>query len=178
MPHIMLDIETLGKKPGCIILSIGAVEFNPFSDYVDMDFYEKINVFDSLMKGFSIDSDTLEWWKTQSDSAHGEFLQDKQSTCFTALENFAEYFICSEGGQVWCQGATFDVPILEEYFLRVNPGVPWKFWNVRDTRTVYDICKFDVNSIVREGTYHNALADAKHQVRCVQGALKNVHPQT
>lgn len=32
----------------------------------------------------------------------------------------------------------------------------------------------DLETLAREGTYHNALDDAAYQVRCVQEALKNV----
>jgi DNA polymerase III epsilon subunit-like protein len=29
MSDVMIDLETLGRRPGCAILSIGAVEFGP-----------------------------------------------------------------------------------------------------------------------------------------------------
>ena len=29
MKHVMIDIETLGRNAGCVVLSIAAVEFNP-----------------------------------------------------------------------------------------------------------------------------------------------------
>ena len=28
--HAMIDIETLGTEPDCVVLSVGAVKFNPF----------------------------------------------------------------------------------------------------------------------------------------------------
>ena len=29
--HAMIDIETLGTEPGCVVLSVGAVKFDPFN---------------------------------------------------------------------------------------------------------------------------------------------------
>lgn len=37
MTHIMLDIETWGKTPGCDIRSIGAVVFDPVAGFVGME---------------------------------------------------------------------------------------------------------------------------------------------
>lgn len=166
----MLDLETLGKKPGCVISSVGAAVFDIKTGEIFDTFYVRINVFDSLMHGFSIDQSTLEWWKNQSDDSKTEFSQDTK-TVWKTLDEFADWFQGVSGEQVWCQGATFDAPILEEYFMRVNPGVPWKFWNIRDTRTVYDVCDFDPQTVPRKGTYHNTLDDVKHQVTCLTGAL-------
>lgn len=172
MNNVMVDTETLGTKPGCTVLSIGACTFDPRGEGNGSEFYRVINVFDSLMQGFEINADTLEWWKKQSSEAKQTFSEAQSVTLWQALEDFAQWFADVEGEQVWCQGATFDAPILEECFERVNPGTPWKFWNVRDTRTVYDVCDFDSKSVERAGTYHNALDDAKHQVLCVQTALR------
>ena len=29
--HGMIDIETLGVDPGCVVLTIGGIKFNPYS---------------------------------------------------------------------------------------------------------------------------------------------------
>jgi len=44
--------------------------------------------------------------------------------------------------------------------------VTWKFWEVRDTRTLFDLAKVDVRI---EGK-HNALTDAVAQAQAVQQA--------
>ncbi len=74
---------------------------------------------------------------------------------------------------VWSHGANFDEPLWTAAAAAVGQGVPWKFWNVRCTRTAFDLRNFDPKSIAREGTHHNALDDAKHQARCVQAAMKH-----
>ncbi|PZP38414.1 MAG: hypothetical protein DI598_20830, partial [Pseudopedobacter saltans] len=117
----MGDIETLGKHPGCVILSIGAAVFDPRGESVLNTFYEKISLFDSLMHGFEIDQSTVDWWKTQNENAKNEFSQPQSHQPLPVkyvLEEFAQWFLDNEGAQFWCQGATFDAPILQAYYER------------------------------------------------------------
>lgn len=54
---IMVDIETLGRKPGCVILSIGCVAFD------GKEFYVNIDPFKMKDEGvFHVDPDTSKWW--------------------------------------------------------------------------------------------------------------------
>jgi hypothetical protein len=173
--NVMVDIETLGKKAGCPILSIGACFFNPFtSETPAITFDCKIDLFSSLLHGFKVDDSTLQWWQEQDKNAQSEISKGTKLTVKEALSSFSGWYDQYAGEQFWCQGATFDAPILAEYYERLGIKTPWEFWNVRDTRTVYDIKNFDVSRIDREGTYHNALDDALHQVKCVQTAMGSV----
>ncbi len=86
------------------------------------------------------------------------------------IEQADDWWRKSKAVFVWGQGANFD-PVLWEaslHLLGMRP--PWKFWDVRCTRTAYDMGGFSPFSVKRVGTYHNALDDAKHQVTCVQRA--------
>lgn len=170
--HVMLDIETLGTKPGSIILSIGACTFEPHGGGVNDAFYTNVCPTDSRDNyGLRSDPSTVEWWKNQSVEAKAHLTSNRRVLPL-ALSEFAKWFEDVGGEQVWCQGATFDVPLMEAAYSAVKQHTPWKFWNVRDTRTVYDVFGFDAKSVERAGTYHNALDDARHQVKCVQGALR------
>lgn len=169
--HVMLDIETLGTKPGCVILSIGAVYFDPYSNFISTNtFYRNIYVPSCTEIGLESDPDTVAWWDEQSDEAR-DHLQDNQVFIREACQDFVAWLNADEYTRIWCQGATFDAPILEHVLRLVGIGTPWKFWNVRDTRTVYDVCDFDPKTVERIGTYHHALGDAYHQARCVQYAM-------
>lgn len=75
---------------------------------------------------------------------------------------------------VWSQGANFDEVLLSCAMRAVKVVPPWKFSDARDTRTAYDIAGFNSYAVKRAGTYHNALDDAKHQARCVQGAYAKI----
>lgn len=172
MKDIMLDLETLGTEPGCALLSIGAVVFDPKGDGCGEEFYVNVDPKDCFKYGLRSDPDTVAWWKKQSDEAKQGLVNDRQPLK-EALVAFREWYMRVDGLKVWCQGASFDAPILAKAYHAIGSTEPYKFWNIRDTRTVYDVCEFNSNSVPREGTYHNALDDSKHQVRCVQEALKS-----
>ena len=65
----------------------------------------------------------------------------------------------------WSQGS-FDYNILENAYNACNLELPWKFWQVRDSRTLFDV--FNINLKTLEvndsGHSHNSLNDAYKQV--------------
>ena len=65
---------------------------------------------------------------------------------------------------MWSHGSIFDVVIIEDVCRSLQQAVTWKFWEVRDTRTLFDLA--DV-SVKIEGK-HNALTDAVAQTQAVQ----------
>lgn len=173
--HVMLDLETLGTKPGCVVLSIGAVAFD-LDGTVRGEFYRNIDPDDCLSLGLTVERATVQWWGRQSAAARARLETDRVPLA-AAVADFARFFIAQGARRVWCQGATFDAPIWEAACLAVGRRAPWHFSEVRDTRTVYDICSFDPRSIAFSGTAHDALADARHQVACVAAALRPVLPR-
>lgn len=171
MTNVMLDLETLGKSAGCAILSIGTTVFDPRGDGHGDKFYLNVDRNDCLRHGLTSDPSTVAWWAEQSQAAQDHLLHD-QRPLFDSLLIFLQWWGMVGGEKVWCQGATFDAPVMQTAFEAVGLAAPWKFWNVRDTRTVYDIQGFNPYSVQRVGTYHNALDDAIHQVKCVQTAMR------
>jgi len=67
LKHVMIDIETLGTRPGDIILSIGAVKFD--ANGLGEEFYVTINPESSKAIGLRAQKSTLEWWDKQSPEA-------------------------------------------------------------------------------------------------------------
>lgn len=172
MKHCMLDLETLGNEPGCVVVSIGATIFDPRGKGHGKTFYAVLDIFSQLMAGLTINTDTVEWWKKLSLEAREALTRNIEPT-ESVLSEFAEWCIDNKVSRVHCQGASFDAPILAKvYQMMGSLSVPYKFWEYRDTRTVYDIADFDYKTVERKGTFHNALDDAIHQVECVQQALR------
>lgn len=68
MNNIMFDIETLGKKRGCPVLSIAAVQFDLQTGNVGDTFYERMSCDAALTYGLP-EISTLEWWDKQSSEA-------------------------------------------------------------------------------------------------------------
>lgn len=190
--HVMLDLETLGTKPGCAIVSIGACVFDMDgvhndAEYLRRPFYQAVDIASPLSRTLSIDPSTLSWWNVQSEEARKVFTGDKISL-EQALYDFTDWLYLMNKPEmlpaerdeiyVWCHGATFDVPILNEaydrwavggYTPRVHGG-PIKFWNVRDTRTLYALTTINPNRT--KGTHHNALDDAIAQAKAVIAGYK------
>jgi len=158
--HIMVDLETLGTRPGDAILSIGAVVFdrNGISD----EFYVAINPSDSKALGFKSQKSTIEWWGKQSPEAKQAAFSGTE-TVKGALDSL-DVFIRSQGYvdiRVWGNGADFDNAMLSAAFNLVKMEIPWKFWNNRCYRTIKS--QYPAIKLERTGTYHNALDDAKSQ---------------
>ena len=171
MKNVMIDLETLGTKPGSAILSIGAAFFE-LDGTVGETFYRNISTQSCVERGLAIDPRTQAWWRQQSEAARNAVLVDRQPLDDVARE-FSHWFRAGGGVFVWGQGASFDPPLWEAASDVTGRSAPWKFYDVRDTRTVYAVCGFDVRSLPREGTHHNAIDDVLHQIKCVAAALKH-----
>lgn len=169
---IMIDLETLGTRAGCVVLSIGAVGFNRADGAILREFYRVIDAESAQRAGLTIDAKTVAWWAGQSPEARGIFATDAEHWRIVA-DDFRQWAVACNmaSAKVWAHGLTFDLPILEAALLTASIAAPWKHWNARDTRTVYDLTGFDPNTVPREGVYHNALDDARHQVKCLCAAL-------
>jgi len=166
MSHrIMLDIETLGREPGCAIISLGAVGF----DDDDGELFASVSVESCQRHGLDIDAETLEWWLTQDDEAKQQLVGGDD--LYHALYELAE-FIPDDVDEVWANSPAFDCRILEAAFEAVEIDVPWSFYHTRDVRTIKNLdCAVDIE---QDGVGHDALDDARFQVRQVVGTLERI----
>ena len=171
MMDVMIDLETFGTTPGCAIRSIGAVSFELNEDrtHIEQCFSANIDTHSCLYARLHIDADTHAWWRRQAPEAIAALEVDKRPL-LEVVSNFEKWFAKVNPRSVWCQGANFDVVLWEAAARAVGRGVPWKYYAVRDTRTLYDLAGFDPRSLVRNGVYHCALDDARHQVECCRRA--------
>jgi len=168
--HLSIDIETLGTKPGAIVLSVGLIPFslNESVNAENADYW-RISVVDSLICGLMPDSDTLDWWSRQTSDARKALdvgdVRTLESTAYR-LENVLKTH-CADKCRVWMKGPSFDGVLLEAALEKAGKRVPWKYWQERDVRTICDW----VPEPKREGVHHNAADDAVHQARWVRDAL-------
>lgn len=163
------DIETLGTRGDAAILSIGICPFNRGTGETGPEFYREINL-DSAIKYGSITGDTLAWWIRQGEGARRLFAEGKRDGIMNVLLAMEEYIKKTSGDcdeiYVWGNGATFDIAIIENTWTTLMAGeVPWKYWGIRDLRTLVDAAGLDKNEIAFEGVAHNAAADARHQAK-------------
>lgn len=167
--NVMLDFETWGTEPGSALRSIGAVMFDPHGAGMGAEFYANIEDHPKLTKSQS----TIDWWAKQPRDVQDLLEKDKQPLD-KVVADFHAWWRKQRAIFVWGQGASFD-PVLWEAACRVlGASAPWKFWDIRCTRTAYDMGGFDPRSVKNTGRAHYALDDAKHQVVCVQRAYAKV----
>lgn len=175
--RIMLDLETLGTAPGSAILAIGAVRFG--SGLILSEFYEKISLVNAVACGLKMDPETILWWLQQSEESRAEFAKPGRSLSHV-LEDFTHWchrildIAIPQNGEIemWGNGAAFDNVLLSAAYDRVGLNRPWKYSNDRCYRTVKNLYP-DVE-IVRDGTHHNALDDARSQAMHLMKMLPNL----
>lgn len=166
----MIDIETLGKKPGAAVLSIGAVMFGATG--LGEAFYSPVLLQSCVAVGLKIDPETVAWWMKQSDEARDAAFRADAPALPVVLLRFTEWFVAQQARYPWCHGATFDVPILDAAYEACGLPAPWKFYDVRDTRTLYDLVGVKVDR--SNGTHHNALDDARAQAEAAAAAFRRL----
>jgi hypothetical protein len=166
--HIMLDIETLGTRPGAIALSAALVRF---SDEAQCSI--NLSIADQKALGLVEDPATVDWWQQQPNEAW-RAATNNAVPLVAGLQYLATWIAwASNSGDalVWCHGATFDCPLLDEVYRRAGIATPWPFWGVRDTRTLYDLAGVDPKAFAVPPP-HVALNDALGQTRAANEALR------
>lgn len=167
--HIMVDLETLGRGPGCRILSIGAAVLVSNMALPDLtEFYLELDP--NNQPGLAIDPETWDWWQNQDAAVRDRLFKDEPRPGLAeALKKFAEYLETMGGRDakgdlrvcIWGNGSDFDNAILQYAYRAVGLPVPWPFWNNRCYRTLKALAPS--LKIERQGSHHNALDDARSQ---------------
>ena len=180
LDHAMIDLETLGTRASSIILTIGAVRFDPNSLEGIKDvwpklavpwFYREVSLQSCIDLGMTFDADTLKWWMRQSEGARNSAFNPDAPVHIGQALNDLNVFLNPPSAQpveyVWSHGATFDLPILADAYPRCGRVIPWKYPNCRDTRTLFDMA-FGGKAPMPAGYEHNAMWDAARQAVGVQ----------
>lgn len=167
---VMIDIESLDTSPDCVILTIGAVLFDPRGHGI----IDKIEIRPTIedqteIYNRSINNATIEWWGKQSPEAIEEAMGDKNRVSFEEAMNQLYKFCWNRSKCAWSNGASFDVVVMDHAWKQLGRNTPWNFWDIRDTRTLYDITGVSL----KDGghtTSHKAVEDAERQAIVVQKA--------
>ena len=176
--HVMFDLETLGTVPGCVGLSIGAVEFRPHTGELGDTFYVVIDVDSSLDHFLTEDPDTVQWWLGQSEEARAVLTEARSGNASSLPDamNALNAWLAKLGPgskiRSWGNGADFDNPILRVMYDAANVKPYAGSYGGRCYRTVKNLdelfgefFKFEKLDRGRDrvGVHHNALDDAKSQ---------------
>lgn len=180
--NFMMDLETGGKTPGCAIVSVGIIAFDPLAPTVDalfpdFGYYSVVNR-ESCMDAFLHEDtegpqSTMAWWSRQSGEAREAlhaYRNNQGKDLAEVLEASIEYVAghCTpKNAKVFGNGSDFDNAIVAVAARQVGLKVPWSYGG-RCYRTMKSLDailgpEFAAPALTRSGTYHNALDDAKTQ---------------
>lgn len=171
MSDVMLDIETLDTNPNCVVLTLGAVKFNPFSNEIDPNecLYIKLDVDQQIAMGRNVNDGTIGWWSTQPKEVYEDAMAEEGRTDLQSFCKQLNKFVAN-AERIWAQGPVFDIVILENLYKQLGNPVPWPYYSIRDSRTL--LKALGDNREPGRNQAHNALADCIYQVQAVQAAIK------
>jgi hypothetical protein len=171
---VMLDLETLGTMPGCVILSIGAVAFD--STAIHATFEALLDPRSCQRAGLTIDADTVMWWLGQEEAARAALIRGSTMSLNAALTEFTSWLNPGERTiRLWSKGPSFDATVLRAAYRAADLVVPWDFRQERCVRTILDLTGVDGGDYREMGEpRHQALSDALAQTRAVQEALRRI----
>lgn len=168
--HLMIDLETLAVSPRSVVLSLGAVKFNPYSDDMGDTLYFKLDLDDQDRLNREIDPNTLDWWAKQDPEIMEEaFSPTDRISVNPAMDQFHKFAWGCDA--FWSHGATFDLVIIEDILRQLNRPLPWSYWQLRDTRTLFALGQ---DPDMPQGRKHDALQDAIRQAIGVQNVYRKL----
>ena len=164
MIDFVLDIETLGINPGAPILSIGAV-------CGESAFYEVIHPTEG-----TADNQTVQWWRTTPSAVARKHVfsdMNERRPLKDALVNFVEYIKENNPDRFWGCSPDFDYKHIEYWLKHYGMEVPWKFYQLRDVRTIRDFLTRDEVEMLTEqhiehDNKHIAVYDAYLEAQIVK----------
>jgi hypothetical protein len=164
MADIMIDIEGLATGPDATILTIAAQTFDPLgSGYYPRQYYARITT--ESQENRRIEQGTLDWWATQKEAQAEAFSEDGRIPLDQALKELHK--LTWQCNRVWMNGPTYDANILEHAYKSYGMGLPWQYYKIRDTRTVFSLWP----DLQKPATSHHALEDCRRQIKLLQETL-------
>ena len=164
---LMIDLEGLGTGPDTTILTIAAQAFDPFGEQeFKQQYYARVTL--ESQENRSIQQGTIDWWATQPALARDEaFNEEGRIPLDQALDELGK--LIWHAKRIWAQGPTYDMNILEHAYKSYNKPIPWQFYAVRDSRTVFSLWP----NLPKPPTSHHALEDCRRQISLLQTTLKH-----
>jgi hypothetical protein len=162
MTRVMIDFETYGLRPDCVVLSFGAavVENPNTSWYAEFDINNQPNR--------NVEEQTLVWWNSQKNAPIKGTMDLREG-----IADFNDWFLRLGGTELWANGTDFDIPILNSIIHQYSITPNWKYNSVRDYRTLKALFpQVAVGPFI--GKRHNALDDATNQANHLNKILLHI----
>jgi hypothetical protein len=182
----VIDLETLGTKPGSVVLSAGITVFDrdkqqSFDELVTQGIEIHFDIEVQFERGLRSDPKTIQWWSEQAPEALAA-LQDRPKIhprdFYEALEPLGNLHTLQKM-RWYARGPSFDHSILDAMLDQFNVTPPYKFWMQRCTRTFCDEKGIEKHHIdlnrPSQMTAHCALHDAAYDAWLIQHHQEITH---
>lgn len=184
----MVDIETLSTAVNAMVLSVGAVEFDPITGEIKREFYYELDL--SEQNGRHISASTVQWWFKQCvENQKNIDLMVKENKWkddvkFVLIKlgafisgNDAHYVERAEDYKkiaLWACDPDFDLAILANLYEEHNLPVPWKYSEPKSVRTVRLLSQLKNIEMPKDEASHNALEDCIRQAKEISTYIQKV----
>lgn len=174
MKDLMIDLETLGTKPGCAVIEIGAVMFDPWTGETGNTFERKISVRSNLDAGLFHEEETVQWYREQG---RLDEICSYDYPIGKALRELTGFVVGEGAREFWAKGGDFEWPILRAAYSSVGLGFfDTRYRAFQCMRGVFNLAlrcravEVDEDFVVD----HRALSDALDQVRLMHISLSGL----
>lgn len=183
--NVMIDIETFGRRPRGLVVSIGAVVFDTHKEVPSTgaasEFHAVLSWEAALAESrFEKNLETLDWWHEEQSAAYArlrELMKRSTLNMTQLLEKFCNWVApyCQAGAKVWGNSPSFDLVQLENAAKEVGIRFPIPYRAENDYRTLTDLV-YGPTSKPRppDNIAHDALGDARFQARVCAQALQQI----
>jgi hypothetical protein len=192
---LVIDLESMGTKPGYVITEIGGTLFtSKHREVGHYDFHESLDYTRSKAAGFKVSSQTIGWWAEQlalppaSRKDYERFFAEKwrsTSSIKGTIVDFALFYhaivaALPPGDKLYLVGndIDFDKSILEHYFSATSTTIPWHHRDWISLPTVVWLVELLTGVNIKESirsswqTTHEALDDAKQEAAMLNLAFE------
>lgn len=168
---IILDIETLSRKPHAIITEIAAIAVTLHDgeptevSSIGID----LCIASQLAARRHYEPETIQFHQ-QHNTLPANF---QAQLPLKAAHDLTQFFDDYPPRTVWIWGKDFDRPILESFYQSLNLPLPWKYWQTACARDAYKLA-FGHDAKPPKRT-HSAIADCRDTLRDLTAALTNLN---
>lgn len=166
---VMIDIETASASThNAVVLSAAWVPFviDPkHAEPIMGDRYLVIpSIREQLAAGREVDSNTMQWWLKQSLAASRHWSRPGNGMVQPIITLLDSLRTQTAGKRVWAHGVCFDIGNLESLYRAAGQETPWKFNDVRDSRTIQRLMPPYLTVPDLETVAHDPVADCVRQI--------------
>lgn len=167
---VMIDFETLGTNKDKCLCQVGAVYFDNVTGELGDEFKANIDATTHEKYGGRLDARTVYWWLQQSEAARASITAPGEDI-MAAMARLNQFL--APATRIWSH-ATFDFVTLVETLKQLDITPAFSYKTAMDIRTLVYLAGTSTKQTPREGTHHDGLEDAKHQVKYCVEALNTI----